>query len=82
MSRYYFHLRLVDDRIIADQDGSDLPDAATARREALAAARQMLADAIKSGSENIPEALVITDSEGRELETVPIAPVLPKRLTL
>jgi hypothetical protein len=39
MSRYYFHLRFVDDRVIADQDGSDLPDTASARLEALAAAR-------------------------------------------
>jgi hypothetical protein len=79
MSRYYFHLRF-DDRTIADQDGSDLPDAAAARQEALVAARQILADAIRSGSENIPEAFVIADSEGKEFETVPFAAALPKRL--
>jgi hypothetical protein len=80
MSRYYFHLRFVDDRVIADQDGSDLPDTASARLEALAAARQILADAIKFCSEDIPEAFIITDSEGRELETVPLAGALPKCL--
>jgi len=81
MSRYYFHLRFVGGQVIADQDGSDLPDAATAGQEALAAARQVLADAIRFGNENIPEAFVIVDCEGRELETVPFAAALPKRLT-
>jgi len=57
MSRYYFNLRLPGDQVIADQDGSDLPDIATARREAMTAARQILADAIKSGSENIPRSI-------------------------
>ena len=82
LSRYYFHLRLVDDQVIADQDGSDLRDAATARQEALAAARQILVDGIKSGCEYIPEAFVIADSEGCELETVPLAAALPKWLML
>lgn len=80
ISRYYFNLRLVGDQVIADQDGSDLPDIAAARREAMTAARQILAEAIKSGSENIPEAFVIADSEGRELATVTLAAALPKRL--
>jgi hypothetical protein len=79
MSRFFFHLRLGDE-VIADQDGTDLPDATAARQEALAAARQIIADAIRSGNENIPEAFVIADSEGRELETVLLAVVLPKRL--
>lgn len=81
MGRFFFHLRL-DDQVIADQDGQDLPDAAAARQEALASARQIMADAIRSGNENIPEAFVIADSEGRELETVPLAVVLPKRFKL
>ena len=80
MVRYYFHLRLADDRVIADQEGAVLPDAETARREALAAARHILAEAIKFGVEDIPEAFVITDSKGREVETVLLAAALPKRL--
>ena len=79
MSRFYFHIR-VGDQVVRDQEGSDLPDPAAAREEALAAARQILADAIRSGSEATPEAFVIADSEGRELETVPFAMVLPKRM--
>jgi hypothetical protein len=39
-----------------------------------------LADAIRSGSDNIPEAFLIADGEGRELETVPLSVVLPNGL--
>jgi hypothetical protein len=79
MERFYFHLRMGEE-VIADQEGSDCLDISAARREALVAARQILADAIRSGNDDTPEALVIADSEGRELATVPLAVVLPKRL--
>ena len=78
MSRFYFHLRSGEE-VIFDEEGSDLPDFAAARLEAPDAARYILADAIRSGTENIPEAFVISDSEGRELETVHLAVVLPER---
>ncbi len=80
MSWFYFHMRM-GDQIVIDQEGSDLPDPAAAREEALASARQILADAIRSGNEATPEAFVIADGEGRELETVPLTAVLPKRWT-
>ena len=78
MGRFYFHLHS-GEKVIADEEGLDLPDVAAARLEALAAARYILADAIRAGTENIPEAFVIADSEGRELETVNLAVVLPER---
>ena len=81
MGRFFFHIRM-GDQVISDQEGSDLPDVAAARLEALAAARYILADAIRYGTENIPEAFVIADSEGRELETVNLAVVLPERFRL
>ncbi|SHH62463.1 DUF6894 family protein [Bradyrhizobium erythrophlei] len=79
MGRYYFHIRLRE-QLITDLEGSDFCDLAAARLEALAAARHILADAIRSGNENIPDAFVLADSEGRELESVPLASVLPDRL--
>lgn len=63
-----------------DQEGADFPDAGAARQEALAAARQIVAEAIRYGNEEAPEEFVIADSEGRELEIVPFAAVLPKGL--
>ena len=79
MGRFYFHIRS-GGQVIVDQEGSDFPDADAARQEALAAARQILADAIRSGNEEAPEDFVIADSEGREVEIVPFAAVLPKGL--
>jgi hypothetical protein len=80
MGRFYFHIRMSDtDQMISDHEGSDLSDIASARLEALAAARCILADAIRSGNENIPDAFVIVDDQGRELDTVPLSVVLPQR---
>jgi hypothetical protein len=79
MSLFYFHLRSGAD-LIADQEGSEWPDLESARREASVAARHILAEAIKFSAENIPEAFVITDGEGREVATLPFASVLPKQL--
>jgi hypothetical protein len=77
MSRFYFHIRS-GGQVIVDQEGADFPDAGAARQEALAAARHILADAIRSGNEYAPDDFVIADSEGHELEIVPFAAVLPK----
>jgi Mg-chelatase subunit ChlD len=47
---------------------------------AIRSAREILADAIRSGENRIPEALLITDEEGRAIETIPFASVLPESL--
>jgi hypothetical protein len=79
MSRFYFHIH-AGEQVLLDQEGTELRDTHAARQEALATARDILANAIRSGNENIPEAIVIADSEGRGLETVPFALVLPRPL--
>ena len=81
MDRFYFHIR-TGEQLLVDQEGMCLPDTNAARQEALTAARHILADAIRSGNEDIPEAFVIADSEGGEIETLPFAQVLPNRLKL
>jgi hypothetical protein len=77
MDRFYFHIQ-TGERLIIDQVGTDLEDACAAKQEALLAARDIVADAIRSGHD-VPEAFVIADGEGRELETVPFETVLPRR---
>ena len=77
MNRFYFHLRS-GETVLVDKEGCDLANVAAARLEALGAARDIVIDAIKSGREIFPEAFVIADSEGRELEIVPLELVLPK----
>jgi hypothetical protein len=41
-------------RTVTDEDGLDFPDASAARREAEQSARQLLANAIKAGSNTVP----------------------------
>jgi hypothetical protein len=77
MRRFYFHLR-AGDELVPDEEGIDLPDLSAARREAIEAARELLAEAIKDGRPEVPEAFVIADEEGREIDTVPLAAVLPE----
>ena len=79
MGRFYFHLR-TDGQLMPDEEGVDLPDLSAAQREAIAAARELLAEAIKDGKPNVPEAFVIADEEGREIDTVLLAAVLPENL--
>jgi len=79
MGRFYFHLR-AGDELMPDEEGIDLPDLSAARREAILAARELLAEAIKSGKPEVPEVFVIADEAGRELDTVPLAAVLPENL--
>jgi plasmid stability protein len=77
--RFYFHLR-AGDEMLTDDEGQDLPDLSAARCEAEQAARELLAEAIRAGKQEVPEAFVIADEDGREIDIVPLAAALPKRL--
>jgi uncharacterized protein DUF6894 len=79
MGHFYFHVR-TGDRLTPDEEGADFPDLAAAQREAVLAAREVLADAIMSGKPDVPEAFVIADERGRPLDIVKIATVLPRSL--
>jgi hypothetical protein len=79
MARFYFHLR-AGDRLIPDDEGTDLPDFPAAQREAQLGARELLAEAIKSGKQKVPDAFVIADEAGRALDTILLAAVLPESL--
>ena len=79
MRRFYFHLR-AGDEITPDEDGMELPDLSAAKGEAALAARELLADAIKGGKRDVPEAFVIADEAGQSLAIVPLATVLPRFL--
>ncbi len=77
MGQFYFHLR-AGDELLTDDEGQDLPDLSAARREAERGARELLAEAIRAGKEDVAEAFVITDEHGREIDIVLLAAVLPK----
>jgi len=79
VARFYFHLR-ADGELLTDDEGQVLPDLSAAQREAEQAAREILAEAIRAGKEEVPEAFVIADEAGREIDIVPLTAVLPKHL--
>ena len=79
MGRFYFHLQARDE-IVQDDEGSDFPDLSAARREAVLSARELLAEAIRSGNQKVPDAFVIADEDWRTLDTVLLAAVLPEQL--
>jgi hypothetical protein len=74
--RYFLHI----DELDTDPDGTELPDLEAARREAVLSAREMLAEWIILGADDIPTRIVITDEEGSILSVVHFRDVLPRAL--
>ena len=75
MGRFYFHLKAGGELVPEELSGLN-----EAKREALQGARELLAEAIKTGSPKVPEALVIADEAGRTLHELPLVDVLPEPL--
>jgi hypothetical protein len=67
-------------RTRSDDEGLELTGLNEAKREALQGARELLAEAIKSGSSVVPEAFVIADEAGQTVHVLPLAEILPKPL--
>lgn len=67
--RYFFHLR-EGDNLLEDPEGSVLPDLATARCEALAEARDLLAAYVRAGTLLDGQHFEITDENGQVLMEV------------
>jgi hypothetical protein len=77
MARYYFHIKDGTD-LIKDQEGTELATPDAARVQALRSARELWADAIKSGKPLGADAVVIADEQGGTT-FVPMNDALPKR---
>ena len=58
--RYFFNIRTAGD-LIRDLEGIDLPNEAAARIEAVQAAREIIADTIKSGGRIGDHAIQVDD---------------------
>jgi hypothetical protein len=74
--RYFLHI----DEFESDPEGTHLPDLEAARREALLSAREMLAEWIACGAEDIPTRIVISDEAGNVLAVVHMREALPRAL--
>jgi hypothetical protein len=81
MAKYYFHFQ-EGGKLVADEEGTDLPNLLSARAEALKAARELLSEAIKFGVAEVPEAVVISNQAGLMLDSIPLHSVLPGSLNL
>jgi hypothetical protein len=79
MPQFYFHIR-TDGSLSPDDEGESFPDLAAAKEDAVAAAREIMAEDIRSHSDNIPDAIVITNKAGKELAVVKLLDALPRQL--
>jgi Ser/Thr protein kinase RdoA (MazF antagonist) len=69
MPRYFFHV-CNGDGFTQDEEGAILPDAAAARRNAIAAARGIMAEEMRAGQLNPASFIEIEDEEGKLLFTL------------
>jgi hypothetical protein len=66
------------DLIAKDDEGQDYPGLEEARAAALASAREILADNIRSATHRPLDAIIITNESGDELMMISAKDVLPK----
>jgi hypothetical protein len=79
MPLFYLHIRR-DAVLLEDPGGSDLPDVATAREQALGAVRDLWASAIIEGEDLSGQMFVIADEHGEQFVLVPFIDALPQGL--
>jgi hypothetical protein len=73
--RYFFHIR-DGDRLVRDEEGTDLPNMDAARAEARASARDLMMEDLKSLRKKEKRWLEIANENGRVIETISIRDVL------
>lgn len=75
MARYFFNFR-IDDRLVPDHMGEELPDMQTALVAAKRAGGQIAAEQINAGKPLLSCEIVVTDEGGVELFAVPLTDVV------
>jgi hypothetical protein len=78
LPHFYLHFRQ-GETIIDDDEGLDAPDLATAQDEALKVMREIVAESVFA-VHDVPDSIVITDADGKEITSITAASVLPPRL--
>lgn len=78
MPRYFFHVR-EGSELSRDAEGQDLSNAEAARREAVAATREMLGEKLLHGGALDQRSIEIVDETGRVVDVVSANDVLFKK---
>lgn len=68
MRRFYFHV--FNDETTIDEEGMDFSDLDAARRQAIAAARDLACESIRNGHLNLDHRIEITSEHNARLMTV------------
>jgi uncharacterized protein DUF6894 len=76
MQRFYINFQHIND-VVKDEEGVELTGLEEAKAIAMASAREILADNIKSDSIAPLSAVIITDESGQELMVIPAKNLLP-----
>jgi uncharacterized protein DUF6894 len=71
MPRFFFHLK--DGATLCDEEGMSFATVDEARREALRAAREIMADEVKRGSLTLVDRIEIADEGGNPVTVVTFA---------
>jgi len=79
MPRFFINYQR-GDLIARDDEGQDYPGLEEARSAALASARELLADDVRSATPVALDAVIITNESGDELMMISARDVLPKSL--
>jgi hypothetical protein len=79
MPRFFVNFRN-DDLVAFDQEGVDAPDLEAARDLAIASARELIGEAVKHGGSTIPNAVIVSDENGKDLLTVSLSDIVPNAL--
>lgn len=75
MPRYFFHIRDGAD-FVEDLEGVELSDMASVHREAIEAAREILADRIRTGKAIDGQEFLIFDEDGKQISIIPFTAAL------
>ena len=78
LAKYYINFRYRD-RVSTDDQGIDLPNLAAAAEVAIRSAMELIGDTVSCNGGAIPDAVIVTDGDGKTLATISILDVLRKR---
>lgn len=71
MPRFFFHV--YDDAVVRDEDGIELADPEAARGAALAGARALMCDQMKTGRLNLHHRIEVEDEGGSTVLSLPFS---------